>query len=64
MTRENRDRLRKIHKFTDKSKTLKKFIQDISYIAILSTYYIYIARNEPAWSDPPFITPPSNKVNE
>ena len=64
VTRENRDRLRRIHKFTDKSKTLKKFIQDISYIAILSTYYIYIARNEPAWSDPPFITPPSNKVKE
>ena len=62
VTRENRDRLRKIHKFTDKSKTLKQFIQDISYITILSSYYIFITRNEPAWSDPPFITPPSNKV--
>ena len=53
VTRENRDRLRKIHKFTDKSKTLKQFIQDISYITILSSYYIFIARNKPAWSDPP-----------
>lgn len=63
VTRENRDRLRKIHKFTDKSKTLKQFIQDISYITILSSYYIFIARNEPAWSDPPFITPPSKVRN-
>ena len=64
VTRENKERLRRIHKLTDKSKPLKKFIQDISYITILSSYYIYIARNEPAWSDPPFITPPASKVKE
>ena len=59
VNRDNKDRLRRIHKFTDKSVTLKKFTQNISYISILSSYYIYIARNEPSWTDPPYISPPS-----
>ena len=46
-------------KFTDKSVKLKKFIENCSYISILSSYYIFIARNEPSWTDPPFITPPN-----
>ena len=59
VSRENRDRIRRLHKYTDKSVKLKKFIQNISYISILSSYYIYIARNEPSWTDPPFISPPN-----
>ena len=59
VNRDNRERLRRLHKFTDKSVKLKKFIENISYIRILSSYYIFIARNEPSWTDPPFITPPN-----
>ena len=60
MDRDNKNRIRKLHKFTDKSKTLKKFVE-VSHIAILSSYYIYIARDEPAWTDPAYISPPSTK---
>ena len=59
VTRENRERIRRLHKYTDKSVKLKKFIQNISYISILSSYYLYIARNEPCWTDPPYISPPN-----
>ena len=58
VNRDNKERLRRLHKFTDKSVKLKKFIENISYISILSSYYIFIARNEPSWTDPPFISPP------
>ena len=39
-------------KFTDKSVKLKKFIENISFISI------FIACNEPSWTDPPYISPP------
>ena len=58
VNRDNRERLRRLHKFTDKSVKLKKFIENISCISILSSYYIFIARNEPSWTDPPYISPP------
>ena len=59
VNRDNKERLRRLHKFTDKSVKLKKFIENISYISILSSYYIFIARNEPSWTDPPYISPPN-----
>ena len=57
VSRDNRERLRKLHKFTDKSTKLKTFINNISSIAIAGSYYIFVARKEATWSDTPTISP-------
>ena len=55
---ENKENLRYIHSFCDKSVKLKTFMENISAIAINSSYYIYTCRKEPTWSKPPFFGPP------
>ena len=52
VTPENRDRLRKLHTFIDKSITLKQFTSKISEISVISSYYIFLQRKEPSWSSP------------
>ena len=58
LTTENKENLRYIHTFCDKSIKLKTFTDNISAIAINSSYYIYTCRKEPTWSKPPFFGPP------
>ena len=57
VSRPNRERLRELHKFTDKSLKLKDFVNNISSIAIASSYYIFVSRKEPVWSNTPTISP-------
>ena len=58
LTKENTDRLKSIHKYCDKNITQKRFLENISALAITGSYYIFIARKQPTWSPPGFLTPP------
>ena len=56
ITPDNKLRLQKIHKFTKKNITFKTFTRKISELVITSSYYIYINRKNPSWTNPgPFI---------
>ena len=52
ITPENKDRLKKLHKYVDKSVSFKMFTNKIAEIAITSSYYIYIQRKNPQWVSP------------
>ena len=59
VTRENCDRLKLLRKFCKKGIKAKKFIENISAIAVNSSYLIFINRKEPNWSTeiPPLLPP-------
>ena len=58
VTEENRKRLKSIHTFCDKKVSLKTFTNNISAIAINSSYLIYNYRKSPTWGSPcPFKAP-------
>ena len=57
ITRDNKLRLRKLHKLTDNSVKFKTFVKNISGLAILSSYYIFVSRKEVSWSDPTTLSP-------
>ena len=46
---ENRKAIHSLHKFCEKNITLKKFTHNISAITVLSSYYIFNARNQENW---------------
>ena len=52
ITDENKVTLKKLHKFVDKTIPLKQFISKISEICVVSSYYIFLQRKEPAWNSP------------
>ena len=52
ITPNNKSRLRQIYQFTDKKVPFKKFTQHISELTITSSYYIYIHRKDPSWTNP------------
>ena len=58
ITRENNDRLKALHKFCRKNIKLKQFIQNISALAVNASFYIFICRKDPVWSDPPLLSAP------
>ena len=58
ITHENKQTLNALHKFCKKEIKLKKFIQNISAVAVLSSYYIFNCRNEKTWESCDFILPP------
>ena len=58
VTKENSDRLKALHKFCKKNIKLKLFIQNISALAVNASYYLFICRKDPVWSDPPLLSAP------
>ena len=62
ISRENRKRLHTLHKFCRKDIKLKKFIENISVIAMLGSYMIFNHRNLETWANPdPILAPFSNQ---
>ena len=53
----NRIRLQQIHKFINKSITFKTFSNNVSQLALTSSYYLFIHRKDPAWNSPGYFTP-------
>ena len=52
ITKDNRERLKKLHKFVDKDISFKTFTHKISEISIVSSYYIFLQRKTPSWISP------------
>ena len=62
ITRDNRKRLQSLHKFCSKQTKFKKFVENISAIAVLSSYMIFNHRNVEPWANPgPIMAPFSNQ---
>ena len=57
VSKDNLERLRNLHKFCRKSIKLKTFIQNISSLAVNSSYFLFISRKDHAWCDPPRLSP-------
>ena len=55
---ENKRRLHTLHSYCMKDIKLKRFKENISAIAILSSYYIFNCRNQEVWSTPDHILGP------
>ena len=58
VSRDNRERLKRLHKFCKKNIKLKTFIENISSLAVNSSYYLFLCRKDPVWTDPPPLAPP------
>ena len=56
LTSENEVRLKKICSFCEKGTKPKEFLENISSLAITSSYFIFTARKQPTWSSPGFMT--------
>ena len=58
ISRENKSRLHTLHKFCKKDIKLKKFIENISAISVLSSYMLFNQRNQEHWVNPgPLLAP-------
>ena len=58
VSRQNRTNISALHKFCQKNIKLKIFIQHISAITVLSSYFVFKCRNKDNWEDlDPFLTP-------
>ena len=58
VSRDNRERLKSLHKFCKKNIKLKTFIENISSLAVNSSYYLFLCRKDPVWTDPPPLASP------
>ena len=58
---QNKKNLADLHKFCKKDIKLKTFIQNISAVTILSSYYLFNCRNDANWDNPGVIKPPLSK---
>ena len=58
ITSENKTRLTALHKYCKKEIKLKKFIQNISAIAGMGSFYIFNARKQVIWSEEAIISAP------
>ena len=54
----NHSALYSLHKFTKPGIKLSKFKENISALAVYSSYHIFITRNEDMFREPPFLLPP------
>ena len=61
---DNKKSIHSLHKFCEKNITLKKFTQNISAITVLSSYYIFNARNQDNWETMDTIQAPFNSWNQ
>ena len=60
ITSDNKERLKRIHKFCDQKIKFRKFLEDIYEITMNSSYYIFMCRKEPTWSQVPSFGPCKN----
>ena len=58
ITKDNSDRLKSLHKFCKKNIKFKSFVQNISALAVNASFYLFICRKDPVWSDPPLLSAP------
>ena len=62
ISRDNKFRLQTLHKYCSKNIKFKKFSENISAIALLSSYYIFNCRNTESWVTPdPILAPFTNQ---
>ena len=54
----NRDRLKLLHKFCKRNVKLKNFIENLSALAVNSSYFLFVCRKDPIFADPPPLTAP------
>ena len=57
ITKANKETIKKVAKDNNTRIEIKKFIQEISKLALISSFSIFHARNEPSWTDPPPLIP-------
>ena len=57
ITPENKNRLKFIHKFLNKSIKCKDFSEKVATLSITSSYFIYTCRNQPTWEQSSQIGP-------
>ena len=57
VSKENHERLRNLHKFCYKTIKLKTFIQNVSSLAVNSSFFLFISRKDHVWCDPPTLSP-------
>ena len=57
ISRENRNRLKKIHKYCKKEIKLKDFEENIARLSINASYYIYLCRDQTEWATPSLLSP-------
>jgi hypothetical protein len=58
VTRENKARLAKLHKYCKKSIKMKNFVRNISAITVMGSYFIFNCRSQDLWPDMALISPP------
>jgi hypothetical protein len=58
LTADNEARLKDIHSYCGKEIKQRKFLENISALAITGSYLIFTARKQPTWSTPGFLGPP------
>ena len=62
VSRQNKKNISALHKFCQESIKLKKLIQNISAITVLSSYFVFNCRNQDNWEDlDPILAPFPNQ---
>ena len=61
MLARNKITIKKIHAFVKPNISLKSFTNNLSAISVLSSYYVYQARNQQDWVSPGRVHPPLKK---
>ena len=54
----NKKRLGMLQKFLKAGNPLSKFQKNVSALSVYSSYYIFLSRKDPAWSEPNFLAAP------
>ena len=57
ISRENRKRLKLIHKYCKTDIKLKEFEENIARLSINASYYIYLCRDQTEWATPSLLSP-------
>ena len=58
ISKDNLERIRNLHYHMKKSIKLKTFTNNLSALAINSSFYIFTCRKEPSWSQKDYLSPP------
>ena len=54
----NKKRLGMLQKFLKAGNPIAKFQKNVSALSVYSSYYIFLCRKDPAWSEPNFLAAP------
>jgi len=58
LSKENMSRLHSLHTFTKKNIKFKTFTNNLSALAVNSSYFIYTCRKQPMWNQTDYLGPP------